>query len=140
MCRPLFPSGPAAVSLTFTTDLAEVRALVRRCTKEAGLSEERAVDLVIAVGEVAANTVQHARTAGTLDIWHDADEIICQITDGGFISNRRAGLSPPHPGATSGHGLWMVNQVCDQVDLHSDETGTTVRMHMNLAGSLPDRS
>jgi anti-sigma regulatory factor (Ser/Thr protein kinase) len=121
-----------AVSLTFTTDLASVRALVRRCAVEAGLSENRAVDLVIAVSEVAANTVQHARTAGTLDIWHDADQIVCQITDAGFVSDPLVGTRPPHLRATSGFGLWMVNEVCDKVDLHSDKTGTTIRMQMNL--------
>jgi anti-sigma regulatory factor (Ser/Thr protein kinase) len=123
------------VSLRFTADLAAVRALVRRCTRQVGLSEKRAIDLVIAVGEVAANTVRHARTAGTLHIWHDADEIICQVTDGGFIGNPQAGSHPPPPGALAGHGLWMVNQLCDRVDLRSDETGTTVRMHMNLKDS-----
>jgi anti-sigma regulatory factor (Ser/Thr protein kinase) len=126
------------MSLTFTTDLAAVRALVRRCTKEAGLTEERAIDLVIAVSEVVANTVQHARSAGTLDIWYDANEIICQVTDAGFIGDPLAGARAPLPGASTGYGLWMVNQVCDKVDQHSDETGTTIRMHMNLKG-LPRR-
>jgi anti-sigma regulatory factor (Ser/Thr protein kinase) len=130
--EPPFLPGPGAVSLTFTADLAAVRALVRRCAEEVGLTEKRAIDLLIAVGEVAANTVRHARTAGTLDIWHDADEIICQITDGGFIRGPRPGSHAPPSGATAGHGLWLVNQVCDRVDLHSDETGTTIRMHMNL--------
>jgi len=126
------PIGQDAVSLTFTTDLAAVRALVRRRAEQAGLSEKRAVDLVIAVGEVAANTVQHAQTTGRLDIWHDADEIVCQITDEGFIDDPQAGSREPLPGATSGFGLWMVQQVCDKVDLRSDEAGTTIRMHMNL--------
>jgi anti-sigma regulatory factor (Ser/Thr protein kinase) len=133
--EPSFPPGPGAVSLRFTADLAAVRALVRRCTEEVGLTEKRAIDLVIAVAEVAANTVHHARTAGTLDIWHDAHEIICQITDGGFISDPLAGSHAPPPGATAGHGLWLVNQVCDRVALQSDETGTTIRMHMNLKDS-----
>jgi anti-sigma regulatory factor (Ser/Thr protein kinase) len=132
------PSVPGAVSLTFTTDLAEVRELVRRCSKDAGLNDKRAIDLVIAVGEVAANTVQHARTAGTLDIWQGAGEIICQITDAGFISDPLAGSREPTPGATEGYGLWMVNQVCDKVDIHSDASGTVIRMHMNLKDSLAD--
>jgi anti-sigma regulatory factor (Ser/Thr protein kinase) len=120
--------------LRFTTDLAAVRELVRRTAQEAGLGHSRAIDLVIAVGEVAANTVQHARTAGTLDVWHDADEIVCQITDAGRITDPRAGSRAPDPNATTGYGLWMVNQVCDKVDLRSDSTGTTIRMHMNLKG------
>jgi anti-sigma regulatory factor (Ser/Thr protein kinase) len=129
------PPAPGAVSLTFTTDLAAVRAVVRRCAERAGLSDKRAIDLVIAVSEVAANTVQHARTAGTLDIWHDAGEIICQVTDGGFIADPLAGARAPGPGAMSGYGLWMVSQVCDTVVFDSDETGTTVRMRMSLKDS-----
>jgi anti-sigma regulatory factor (Ser/Thr protein kinase) len=127
-----FRPAPGAVSLTFTNDLAAVRELVRQCAKDAGLPDSRAIDLVIAVGEVAANTVQHAKTPGTIEIWHDADEIICQITDEGYISDPHVGSHPPDPGATTGYGLWMVNQVCDKVDLHSDPVGTTIRMHMNL--------
>jgi anti-sigma regulatory factor (Ser/Thr protein kinase) len=126
--RPL----PGAVSLTFTTDLAAVRELVRKCAKDAGLADDRVTDLIIAVGEVIANTVQHVKAPGTLDIWHDADEIACQVTDVGFISDPLAGSRAPDLGATTGYGLWLVNQVCDRVDLHSDKTGTTIRMHMNL--------
>ena len=29
-----------------------------------------------------------------------------------------------------GHGLWLVNQVCDLVELRSGAAGTMVRMHM----------
>jgi anti-sigma regulatory factor (Ser/Thr protein kinase) len=134
-----FPPVPGAESVAFTTDLAAVRALVRRRAQEAGLSEERAIDLVIAVGEVAANTVQHARTAGMIDIWFDAEEIVCQISDAGHIHDPLAGSRPPEPGATTGYGLWMVNQVCDEVDLHSDETGTTIRMHMRIKDLPPVR-
>jgi hypothetical protein len=38
----------------------------------------------------------------------------------------------PSPAANGGHGLWIVRQVCDLVELTSDATGTTVRMHMSL--------
>ena len=37
--------------------------------------------------------------------------------------------------ATGGHGLWIVYQVCDLVELTSDANGTTVRMHMALRPS-----
>jgi anti-sigma regulatory factor (Ser/Thr protein kinase) len=120
------------MSLTFTTDLSAVRAMVRRRAGEAGLSDARAMDLVIAVSEVAANTVQHARSAGTLDIWYDTQEIICQVRDAGVIRDPMAGTQAPQPDALAGYGLWIINQVCDKVDLHSDETGTIIRMHMNL--------
>ena len=34
--------------------------------------------------------------------------------------------------ALGGHGLWLVYQVCDLVELRSDEIGTTIRMHMAI--------
>jgi hypothetical protein len=43
-----------------------------------------------------------------------------------------AGRREPSLDATGGHGLWIVNQVCDKVEIESGETGTTIRLHMNL--------
>jgi anti-sigma regulatory factor (Ser/Thr protein kinase) len=120
------------MSFTFTTDLSAVRLLVQRCAREAGLSEARAVDLVLAVSEVAANTLRHAKSPGTLDIWHDADEIICQIQDKGVITDPLAGRRRPSAESMGGHGLWLVNQVCDLVEMRSDDSGTTIRLHMDL--------
>jgi anti-sigma regulatory factor (Ser/Thr protein kinase) len=87
---------------------------------------------VLAVSEVAANTVRHAGSPGSMEIWSDAKEIVCEIRDGGVITDPLAGQHPPPPDANGGHGLWIVHQVCDQVELESGETGTTVRMHMLL--------
>jgi hypothetical protein len=32
-----------------------------------------------------------------------------------------------------GWGLWMVNQVCDLVEIRSGDWGTDVRLHMRLS-------
>jgi anti-sigma regulatory factor (Ser/Thr protein kinase) len=129
------PSAASAhdpVSYTYTTDLAAIRAVVHRYAIKAGLSEDRAIDLVLAVSEVAANTVRHAKSPGSLRIWYDAREIVCQIQDEGIITDPLAGRRRPSLQARGGHGLWIVNQVCDQVEILSDETGTTIRLHMEL--------
>jgi anti-sigma regulatory factor (Ser/Thr protein kinase) len=128
------PTVPSVMSYTFTTDLSSVRDLVRRYAREAGLSEPRAVDLVLAVSEIAANTVRHAKSPGELEIWHDKDEIVCQIQDKGTIADPLAGRRRPSADAMGGHGLWLVNQVCDLVEIRSDDSGTTVRLHMSLRG------
>jgi anti-sigma regulatory factor (Ser/Thr protein kinase) len=120
------------MSYTYTTDLAAIRAVVHRYALLAGLSEARAIDLTLAVSEVAANTVKHARSPGSLNIWYDKKEIVCQVHDEGVITDPLAGRREPSLDAQGGHGLWIVNQVCDQVEIHSDETGTTIRLHMNL--------
>ena len=116
----------------YTTNLSEVRALAEKQARMAGLPDDRVVDFVIAVSEVAGNTVRHAKSAGSIQIWTDGDELVCEIRDEGVIADPLAGSQPPPPDANGGHGLWLVHQVCDRVDLHSDETGTVIRMHMSL--------
>ena len=133
---PLSPPGVDATYHTYRTDLAKVRALVLQQARAAGLTEGRANDLVLAVSEVAANTLRHTQSAGTLTIWRPAGEVVCEIQDDGTITDPLAGQRRPGPDATGGHGLWLVYQVCDLVELRSDESGTTIRMHMAL--ELPD--
>lgn len=129
---PLPAPTSDAMYHTYRSDLSQVRALVLQQAREAGLTEGRANDLVLAVSEVAANTLRHTRSSGTLSMWHDADEVVCEIHDEGTIADPQAGRQKPPPGASGGHGLWLVRQVCDLVELTSDANGTTVRMHMAL--------
>src|ERR1035437_5160064 len=134
---PTEPSAPAAndpISYPHTTDLAAIRAIVQRYAIKAGLSEARAIDLVLVVSEVAANTARHAKSPGHLQIWYDAWQIICQIHDEGIITDPLAGRRRPSLEARGGHGLWIVNEVCDQVDIVSDEAGTTIRLNMDVPG------
>ena len=133
------PSPDDPMSYTYTTDLAAIRAVVHRYALQAGLTEARAIDLTLAVSEVAANTVKHAKSPGSLKIWYDAKEIVCQVHDEGIITDPLAGRRQPSLDALGGHGLWIVNQVCDQVEMQSDETGTTIRLHMLLPPAGPDR-
>lgn len=116
----------------YTTNLSEVRVLAQTQARMAGLAEDRVVDFVIAVSEVAANTVRHARSQGSMEIWRDAGEIVCEIRDSGVITDPMAGRRPPAADANGGHGLWLVYQICDQVELDSGENGTTIRLHMSL--------
>ena len=82
-------------------DLASLREIVRARARGAGLAPHRVVDLVLAVGEATANTVRHAGGAGTLRIWQDETEIVCEVRDGGYMKDPQAGRRPAgrgHPG------------------------------------------
>lgn len=116
----------------YTDNLSEVRALAERHARKAGLPDARVIDFVIAVSEVAANTVRHARSTGSMEIWSGATELVCEIRDRGTITDPTVGRQPPPPDSAGGHGLWLVHQVCDRVELESDENGTVVRLHMLL--------
>jgi anti-sigma regulatory factor (Ser/Thr protein kinase) len=130
--QPLPSSANRALHHTYRSDLSQVRALVFQQARAAGLTESRANDLVLAVSEVTANTLRHTKSSGTLAIWHDTEEIVCEVHDGGRIADPLVGTRKPPPDASGGHGLWLVRQVCDLVELTSDGEGTTVRMHMTL--------
>jgi len=127
--RPLGPPPPGAEVLGYGTDLAPVRRLVERHARLAGLSAEHAMDLVLAANEVAANTISHTVGGGVIHVWQTPTEILCQVHDQGCITDPMAGRVRFGPDGR-GHGLWLVNQVCDLVELRSGPAGTTVRMHM----------
>jgi anti-sigma regulatory factor (Ser/Thr protein kinase) len=129
--RPLAPPSPRGAPMTYRHDLYPVRAHVARCAREAGLTAERAEDLVIAANEVAANTLGHTAGSGTVQVWRSQDEVICQVQDSGQVTDPLAGRSRSASDG-SGHGLWVVNQICDLVEFRSGPDGTVVRMHMWL--------
>ena len=132
---PLPPPPADAESLTYTTDLRAARRLISAHAERAGATEDATADLVLAVGEVAANTLRHTGGSGTLHVWHTPDEVLCQIDDMGRITDPLAGRLRPPPDAPRGHGLWLVNQICDLVELRSGWTGTSIRMHMRLTAA-----
>ena len=133
-CDLPFPPPPGDADwLAYERDLRPVRAMIARGASRAGLAAGRATDLVIAASEVAANTLRHTRAGGTVHLWHTGKEIICELHDTGVIADPLAGCCLPADDLPGGKGLWLVNQVCDLVELRSaSPAGTTIRLHMRL--------
>jgi anti-sigma regulatory factor (Ser/Thr protein kinase) len=129
--QPLADLPGEAETLPFELgDLGPVRALVADAARSAGLDETHASDLVLAANEVATNSIKHARAPGLVRIWTQSGAVVCQIEDPGHILDPLAGRYRPSPSVEGGLGLWMVNQLCDLVEVRSSVTGTTVRLHM----------
>ena len=128
---PLPPPPAGAESLAYDTDLAPVRRLVERHAHGSTLTPDRVADLILAASEVAANTLDHAKSSGTFLVWREGNEILCQVHDQGRISDPLAGRIRRGPDGR-GHGLYLVNQVCDLVEIRTGSAGTTIRMHMRL--------
>jgi anti-sigma regulatory factor (Ser/Thr protein kinase) len=87
-------------------------------------------DLLVAVSEAASNSIVHGGGAGTLSIWHAGAGVVCEIRDLGWIRQPLVGRMRPAFHQESGRGLWMINQLCDLVQLRSSPAGTVVRLHM----------
>ena len=126
-------ADPPAEAEELTVTLPALRAarrLVWRRAEEAGLGD-RAEDFMLAVNEVLSNSLQHTGEGGTLRLWLEDDGLVCEVRDHGHISQPLIGRQEPGIGQIGGHGMWLVNLVCDLVQVRSSDQGSTIRMRMN---------
>lgn len=129
------PDSPA---ITFAAGpLTELRALVAREAARAGLDERRRDEFVLAVHEVATNSLRHGGGRGSLRLWRDAGVLVCEIRDAGWIDDPLAGRQQPAPNALAGRGLWLANHLCDLVQVRSSPAGTAVRLHVRPGRRSP---
>jgi anti-sigma regulatory factor (Ser/Thr protein kinase) len=118
-------------------NLYTLRAAVQAHAGQAGLSEDRTSEVVLAVHELAANAIAHGAGHGRLRMWDLAGALSCEIADGGTPGTKDSSeMADPWPVA-EGHGLWLVRQVADQLDVRSGPRGT--RAVVTFALPLPDR-
>jgi anti-sigma regulatory factor (Ser/Thr protein kinase) len=120
-------------SLTFNlSQLALVRNIAESRATTFGLTETRLDDLVLAVHEIAANSVRHGGGEGRFRLWREGRSLVAEISDKGVITDSLAGREHPGTVAERGRGLWIANQVCDLVQIRTYATGTVVRLHVSL--------
>jgi anti-sigma regulatory factor (Ser/Thr protein kinase) len=131
--RPLSEPPPGAARLEVGLDaLAAIRQLVARHAARARLGADRTADMLVAVNEIATNSVRHGGGRGVLRLWHEPGALICEVRDGGRIDDPLVGRNRPRAGQVGGYGLWLANQLCDLVQIRSLPTGNVVRLHMRL--------
>ena len=112
--------------------LSALRGAVRRVALDVGLEPRRAADLVLAVNELAGNSVRHAGGDGTLRCWTEDGNLVCEVRDRGRIDDPLVGRTTPTKSQPGGRGVWMVHQLCDLVQLRTSAEGTVVRVHAHL--------
>src|SRR6266576_1504390 len=106
--------APPLLDLAFDSGpLYILRAEVLALAGQAGLSDDRAGDVVLALHELAAN-------------------VHCQVDDGDLIASADpAALLDPFP-ELPGHGLWVVRRAANQMQTLSDPRGTRVTLIFEL--------
>ena len=100
--------------------------------RRAGFDGDRLEELVLAANELATNSMRHAGGSGILRTWHDDDTFCCEVRDRGRIDDPLAGRESPTGLRGGGRGLWIVNHLCDLVQMRSSASGSVVRLSMTL--------
>ena len=130
---PLPEPGVVEEDVRFAApDLIWVRRLVGAVARRHGMVQESAESLVLAMREIAANSVRHAGGTGRLRVWVDGDDLVCELSDVGRISDPMVGRLRPRPESESGRGVWIANQLCDLVQIRTSDRGTVVRLRVAL--------
>jgi anti-sigma regulatory factor (Ser/Thr protein kinase) len=131
--EPLPEPASTLLDLTIGVDgLSSLRGAVRRVALDVGLEPRRAADLVLAVNELAGNSIRHAGGDGTLRCWTEDGNLVCEVRDRGRIDDPLVGRTTPTKAQPGGRGVWMVHQLCDLVQLRTSAEGTVVRAHAHL--------
>jgi anti-sigma regulatory factor (Ser/Thr protein kinase) len=128
------PAPPRALEqIAFgVEDLSAVRGFVSSWATYFGAGAALAEDLVLAVNELATNSLRHAAGRGVLRVWREGDELLCEVQDEGQLDKPLAGRERPGRAAGSSRGLWITNQLCDLVQIRSLPDGNLVRLHLSV--------
>ena len=126
------PPAGDVVELAFDArSLHAVTGLTARRADELGLSPTQIRDLARAVAEVTANSVAHGGGRGRVRVWGEDGAVVVEVRDDGHVTEPMLGRVRPRQGADAERGLWLVNQLCDLVQIRSSATdGTVVRLHV----------
>jgi anti-sigma regulatory factor (Ser/Thr protein kinase) len=124
------PPEPAKAIAFDSDSLGHVRELVAGRAAEAGLSPDRTDALVLAVNEIATNSIRHGGGSGVIRTWDEGSFLLFQVEDAGRIDAPLAGRRQPVLDQPGGRGLWLANQLCDLVQVRTFEDGNVVRIHM----------
>ena len=127
--------------------LAGLREAVLDCATACGLPEDRAVDVMLAAHELAANAVRHGPGHGRLRINRAVGTLRCEVSDPGpasqdhHASGGTGGEAAAAPGAVPwpverGHGLWLVREAADQLRVTSGPRGSLVTALFTLPAAV----
>ncbi|MGP4022182.1 anti-sigma factor RsbA family regulatory protein [Actinomadura sp. 3N407] len=126
------PPATAARRSFATGGLPALRSFLSAEAARLGLPEGRTLPFVLAANEVATGVVRDGGGRGSLWVWAEGGELICDIADPvRIMTGRFAGYEPP---GGPGHDaeMWAVRRLCHIVEIRSGADGTQIRLHVKL--------
>jgi len=134
------PSPASSAHRTLTADggftvfdqetVRDLRKQVAAAVAAAGFGPDRTDDFALAVNEAMTNSVRHAGGSGEIAFWIERGTFLCEVRDRGHIDDPLIGTIPPPPEQLDGRGLWIMNHLCDLVQIRPTADGQVVRLHL----------
>lgn len=132
-CNEPLPSPSDTLTVRFdAAALPGTRDTALHEARGRGMSPARLQDLALVVAELTTNSVVHGGGGGTLGLWVDGDQLVCQVRDSGRLGDPLAGRRPARPEQIGGRGLLLVHRLSDLVRTYAGEHGTTTRARLGL--------
>ncbi len=130
---------PAPLEVELAADvneLAPARAALRGWLTRAGVDDEQSLDVLIAVGEALANSIEHGHRENpegkvSLRATALADRLHLTVIDTGTWKTPEA--AEPSPTGYRGRGITLMRALMHDVTIHAEAGGTTVHMHARIA-------
>jgi anti-sigma regulatory factor (Ser/Thr protein kinase) len=110
--------------------LAGLRQAVLSYATACGMPEDRAIDVMLAVHELAANAVDHGPGHGRLHLYATASTLQCEVSGPG--SSGRDMMPWP---VEQGHGLWLVHAIADHIRVISGPHGSLITAAFTLSAT-----
>jgi anti-sigma regulatory factor (Ser/Thr protein kinase) len=97
--------------------------------RSAGLTDDRADEVVVVSSELVTNACLHGTPPVTLEMWAETGRVLVAVTDAGpGPTDVLAGLvGPDHTAPAGGRGLWITQQLATEVTLDYQPDGFTIR-------------
>lgn len=132
--QPLPPVPGYAATMRFAAagQLPALLAFVAERADTLGLKPRRREALTAALGELAADALGHSPDPGSVAVWSEHDQVVCQLDDAGHRTDPLAGRVPSvrAEDGRPGDGLLTANLLCDLVRMYTHPGGTSVRLHL----------
>jgi anti-sigma regulatory factor (Ser/Thr protein kinase) len=128
------PAKPPEDAVTLPAAWPELREAVRAHAERVAMGPKRTDDLVLAVQEIATNAGVHGSPPVHAQLWDHADELVCQVSDGGGGRlDPHTGWVPPDDPGGGGWGLPIARLTSDALEISAGPERTVVTLFVSLA-------
>jgi anti-sigma regulatory factor (Ser/Thr protein kinase) len=126
------PDNGMCLTYSVAEDIAGLRRAAASFAESAGMASDRVPLVLLAVSELASNTLRHTGGSGTLRLWAADGSLFVQVNDSGQLSGGMAPGPLPFPlrSAEGGYGLALAGRLSDEILIHPAPAAVRLRLRL----------